>query len=200
MALTVTSLNGAITASQRQVVLTAFTNPSPGAMSADTMLLVDGEAMRVTDATYTPTLAVTRGDNVSGAATLGVAHNTLAPVIYGLTSDFAQGVAMAPVWSYGVSGAITIPRANAVVYIDKASAAAMTLADPDKDQQNTVTFTSLTAAAHTITYTTGFYDNTTSSDVATFAATAGTEPFSSHAPSRRVLAKVWEAAAVVVGT
>lgn len=172
MALTVTSLNGAVTASQRQVTLTAFTNPSVGAMSADTMLQVDGEAMRVTDATYTPTLAVTRGDCIN-TATLAVAHNTLAPVIYGLTTDFAQGVNNAPVWSYGVDGAITIPRVNAVVYIDKASLCALTLADPDKDAQNTVTFTSLTAYAHTVTYTTGFYDNTTSSDVATFAATAG---------------------------
>lgn len=172
MALTVTSLNGAVTASQRQVTLTAFTNPSVGAMSADTMLQVDGEAMRVTDATYTPTLAVTRGDCIN-TATLAVAHNTLAPIIYGLTTDFAQGVNNAPVWSYGVDATVTNPRVDATIYIDKATAIALTLTDPDKDAQNVVRFVSLTAAAHLVTYATGFYDNTTTSDVATFPATAG---------------------------
>ena len=48
---------------------------------------------------------------------------------------------------------------------------AYTLAAPLKDQINTITFISTTAAAHTITYTAGFYGNTTSSDVATAAAT-----------------------------
>ncbi len=174
MALVVTSLNGAVTQNAQQIRLTAFTNPQTGPIGPDVMFLVDGEAMRLADATLSPTVSVTRGDTIN-TATFAVAHNTLAPVIYGLTSDFSQGlgVAGAPVWSYGVDATVTNPQVNATIYIDKATAIALTLTDPNKDQTNTVKFVSLTAAAHLITYATGFYDNTTTSDVATFPATAG---------------------------
>lgn len=171
MALAATTLNGAITQGARQIRLTAFTNPSTGAIGPDTILLVDGERMTVADATLSPVLSVTRGDY----GTLAVAHNTLAPVIYGLSSDFTQtvGFAGSPVSTYSVDSTITNPVVDAVIYIDKAGVCALTLTDPNKDQQNTVQFVSLTANAHTITYATGFYGNTTTSDVATFPATAG---------------------------
>jgi hypothetical protein len=175
MALVVTTLNGAITQGAQRLVLTAFTNPSTGAMSADTVLLVDGEKMTVADATLTPTLTVTRGDYGTSA----IAHNTLAPVVYGLTSDFSQdlpafGIASnSAVVSYGVSGAITPPTKNTTIYLTKATAAAMTLAAPAADATCIVTVVSLTAAAHTITYTAGFYQNTTSSDVVTYPSTSG---------------------------
>lgn len=182
MALVVTSLNGAVTKNASRVTLTAFTNPSTAPIGPSTMLLVDGEWMRVTDATNSPTLLVTRGD--SGTASPNnpplpaSAHNTLAPVVYGLTSDFSQfvttdGVAGSPVVSYGVSGAITVPVVNQTIYLTKAGTAAMTLAAPASDQTNVVTVVSLTANAHTITYTAGFYQNTTSSDVVTFPTTSG---------------------------
>lgn len=178
MALVVTSLNGAITKGAQQVRLTAFTNPSVGGISADTMLLVDGEWMRVTDATLSPVLSVTRGDNNGYVGSSASSHNTLAPVTYGLTSDFTQttttsGASGQAFYSYGVSGAITVPVGNATIYLTKATAAAMTLVGPAADQTNTVKVISLTAAAHTITYTAGFYQNTTSSDVVTFPATSG---------------------------
>ncbi len=64
-----------------------------------------------------------------------------------------------------------MPTSNTVVYLTKATAGAYTLAGPAKDQQNTVIFVSTTAAAHVITYTAGFFGNTTSSDTATFPAT-----------------------------
>ena len=182
MGLTVTTLNGAITKNARQITLSAFTNPSSGPISANTMCLVDGEFMRVTDATLAPTLGVTRGDslgdNPNNAPLPASAHNTLAPIVYGLTSDFSQtnttdGVAGSPVISYGASGAITVPVVNQTIYLTKATAAAMTLAAPGSDQDNVVTVVSLTAAQHTITYTAGFYQNTTSSDVVTFPTTSG---------------------------
>lgn len=174
MALTVTTLNGAITKGAQKLVLTAFTNPSTSPVGPTTLLLVDGEYMHVADATLSPTLSVTRGAQGTSAS----AHNTLAPVVYGLTSDFTQqvttdGVAGASVVSYGVSGAITVPINNCTIYLTKATAAAMTLAGPASDQTNVVTVVSLTAAAHTITYTAGFYQNTTSSDVVTFPTTSG---------------------------
>jgi hypothetical protein len=176
MALTVTSLNGAVTQNARQITLTAFTNPSSGGISPKTWALVDGEFVQVEDASLSPTVGVVRGINGS----LAVAHNTLAPVIYGLTSDFtqlaAQGsdtLAVAPAATYSVNGAITVPKVDQDIYLTKAGVAAMTLASPAADQTNTVRIISLTANAHTITYTPGFYGNTTSSDVATFPATVG---------------------------
>lgn len=181
MALVVTSLASACGLNDRFVKLTAFTNPSQGAISAPTILVVDGEAMLVTDTSNSPTLAVARGhaSPVPGQPTVVCsAHANLAPVVYGLTSDFTQtvstnGVAACPVVSYGASGAITVPVVNQTIYLTKATAAAMTLAGPASDQTNVVTVVSLTAAAHTITYTAGFYQNTTSSDIVTFPSTSG---------------------------
>lgn len=165
MALAATTLNGAITASQTTVKLTAFTNPASGGITADTWLLVGGEFMKVGSVNGT-TLGVVRGINGTNAAAFG----TLCPVIYGLTSDFTMQNAPAYA-SYGADGAITVPVVDTVVWLTKATAGAYTLAAPAIDQQNTVRFVSTTAAAHTITYTAGFYGNTTSSDVATFPAT-----------------------------
>jgi hypothetical protein len=177
MALAVTSLAGAITANQTLIRLTAFTNPSVGAIGPKTILLVDGEGMLVTSAVNGPTVQVVRGykNPFTGEGTTASAHNTLAPVAYGLSTDFTQqiGTGAAVEYSYGADGAVTNPTVDATIYITKATAAALTLSSPNADQTNTVRFVSLTAAAHTLTYTPGFYGNTTSSDVATFPATVG---------------------------
>jgi hypothetical protein len=127
---------------------------------------VNGEKMRVTDASLSPTLQVVRGIDGTAAGASG----TLAPVVYGLTSDFSavSGPGFA---SYGVDSAVAVPVVDTTVWLTKASAGAYTIVGPAKDQQNTVTFISTTAAAHTLTYTAGFAGNTTSSDVATWAAT-----------------------------
>ena len=96
---------------------------------------------------------------------------------FGLTSEFAQTSPLngqvIVATSYSANGTITNPTVNATIFIDKATACALTLTDPAADQTNTVIIKSLTAAAHTVTYATGFYGDTTSSDVATFAAKAG---------------------------
>jgi len=177
MALAVTSLNGAVMQNARQMTFTAFTNPSAGGIGPRTWALVDGEWVIVTDALLAPTLGVARGINGS----LAVAHSTLAPVIYGLTSDFSQlafqgsdSIKVAPVATYSVDGAFNVPFVDQTVYITKAGVCALTTnAAVPVDLTVTVKFISLTANAHTITYTAGFYGNTTSSDVATFAATVG---------------------------
>ncbi len=172
MALAVTSLSNGVGMNDRRVTLTAFTNPSSGGVSAPTILMVDGERMTVADASASPIVTVTRGDY----GTLASAHNTLAPVTYGLSTDFtnaptASEAASAPQYSYGVSGAITVPVVDQTVYLTKAGVAAMTLVSPAADQTNTVRFVSLTANAHTITYATGFYGGT--GTVATFPGTIG---------------------------
>lgn len=176
MAQAQTTLNGAITASATMVTLTAFTNPSTGAIGPATNLRIDGEKLLVTDATFTPTLQVVRGWD----GTAAVAHNTLATVAYGLTTDLTttNAVAGGNVTSYGVSGAITVPvtpsNVDSLIFLNKASAAAMTLAAPGKDQDGlTLVITSNTAAAHTVTATGLISDGSTTTDVATYAAQKG---------------------------
>lgn len=175
MALVVTSLNGAVALNATLVTLTAHTTPTTSGIGPREFMLVDGEYMQVTDATLTPTLQVTRG----ALGTLACAHNTLAPVTYGLSSDFTQAVSTdatkgAPMITLSVNNsAQALPVVDATVYITKATALGTTILDPAKDQTNTIKFVSLTAAAHLITFTTSIYGNGASSDVLTFPATVG---------------------------
>jgi len=172
MALTVTSLASACTANDTKVTLTSATGCVVGSL-----IMVDGEFMLVTDITTTPTVQVVRGYNNGAVSSNAVAHAALAPVTFGLTSEFGQTSPLngqvIVATSYSADGTITNPTVNATIFIDKATACALTLTDPAADQTNTVVIKSLTAAAHTVTYATGFYGDTTSSDVATFAAKAG---------------------------
>lgn len=164
MALTATTLNGAVAFDATKIKLTSATGIAKG-----DLILVDGEYMTAADISLTPTIEVTRGQQ----GTAGLAHNTLAPVVYGPAADF---VFKNPpvILSIGVNDSnYTAPTVDAIVYLQKATALAVTLNGPAKDQQNTVVFLSGTAAAHAITYTAGFYGDTTSSDVATYAAKAG---------------------------
>lgn len=76
--------------------------------------------------------------------------------------------------SIAADGAISIPTQDTILYVTKATAAALTLAAPGKDSDGVwLHIISRTAAAHTVTYTPGFQADTTTSDVATFAAKAG---------------------------
>jgi hypothetical protein len=173
MALTVTSLASACTANDTKVTLTSAAGCVVGSL-----IMADGEFMLVTDVSTTPTVQVVRGYNNGAVSSNAVAHAALAPVTFGLTSEFGQTSALAnsqivSATSYSANGTITNPTVNATIFIDKATACALTLNDPAADQTNTVIIKSLTAAAHTVTYATGFYGDTTSSDVATFAAKAG---------------------------
>lgn len=75
-------------------------------------------------------------------------------------------------WVYATAGAITIQPG--VQFIGSSGALAMTLAAPAKWQDGLVmVLQASTAQAHTVTYTAGFYGNTTSSDVATFGGAIG---------------------------
>lgn len=172
MALTATTLASAKATNDVVIRLTSATGAAKKMLA-----LVDAEWMRVADVSLTPTIGVVPGYNGSTAGP----HGVLAPVIYGNPQDFvSQGIVPSGVvtsQSFGVDGAITgpsgtgVPVANTLIWLTKATAGAYTLAAPAIDQQNTLTFVSTTAAAHTITYTAGFYGNTTTSDVATFPAT-----------------------------
>lgn len=167
MALTATTLAAAKATNDTVIRLTSATGILPKMLA-----LVDGEWMRVTSNLLTPAIGVVPGYNGSTAGP----HGVLAPVIYGKPEEFSPTNGPNTM-TFGASGAITgpfgtgVPTVDTIIWITKATAAALTLADPAIDQQNTLTFISTTAAAHTITYTAGFYGNTTTSDVATFPAT-----------------------------
>jgi hypothetical protein len=172
MALTATTLAGAKATNDTVINLTSATG------AANKMLaLVDAEWMRITSIVNTPVLGVVPGYNGSTAGP----HGILAPVIYGIQSDFVNvGVVPKNVvtsMSFGVDGAITGPGGAgtvpvsdvAVIYLTKATAGAYTLAAAAKDQQNTLVFISTTAAAHTITMA----GNAAATDVATFGGAVG---------------------------
>lgn len=177
------TLSGNIGISDQFITLSAFTNPNTGgSLSTPAVIVVDGETMLIADASLSPTLKVVRGYSsvIPGVPTLpACAHKTLAPTVYGLTSDFSQAASTdgrnaAGVLSLSVNDSnVTLPVVDTTVYLTKAGVLAITINGPNKDQTNTIKFISLTANAHTITYTAGFYGNTTSSDVATFPATVG---------------------------
>jgi len=172
MALTATTLASAKATNDTVINLTSATG-----VANKMLALVDAEWMRVSSVLLTPAIGVVPGYNGSTAGP----HGALAPVIYGLTSDFVStGIVPSSTvtsQSFSADGAITgpggagVPTSNTIIYLTKGSAGAYTLAAPAIDQQNTLIFVSTSAYAHTITVTAGFYGNTTTSDVATFAAT-----------------------------
>lgn len=179
MALTNTTLAAACGANDVTIRVTSATG------FADKQIIrVDAEMMAQagTPTTTSPTvISVRRG--IDGTAV--AAHGILANVATGLASDFpvpppGQITALAPGDGRRTIGADTtlttadFPVGPTTIVITKATAAAITIQAPSKAQDGLrITFFSATAAAHVITYTAGFAGNTTSSDVATFAATVG---------------------------
>lgn len=172
MALAATTLSGDITANQSRIKLAAFTNPQTGGVTPEVMIQVDGEVMRMSSALLSPSLDVVRG---SGTVPV-TPHQSGAPVVYGLTSDFIEQVSPgnAPIATYSVAGAITVPTVDAIVYLTGAAATHFTLAAPSADQTNKVTFQALAAQAYLITNASpGFNSGGGSDDVATFGGAIG---------------------------
>ena len=175
MALTVTSLAAAANAEQLVFSVTSATGATVGGF-----VRIDNEFSVITE--INGTLVTVRNRGMFGGK--AVAHNILAPLTFGLMSDLADppvgGVDQSQAednQSYAVNGAIDVSLLKArhtVITLNKAGVQAMTLAAPSKAQDGImVTILSVTANAHTVTYTAGFYADTTSSDVATYAAKAG---------------------------
>jgi len=174
MALTRTTISAAVSADALIIPVT-----SASGFAAGNFLRVDSEYMQVVSVSGTNVSVRSRGDFGSAAA----AHNSLAPATTGLTSDLpdfpvgqsaqldSDGQIMV---TASVDGALSIPNQNTLVLVQKAGVCAMTLAAPSLAMDGLlVTILSATANAHTVTYTAGFYGDTTSSDVATFAAKVG---------------------------
>lgn len=167
MALTTTTLAGSCTANDLQITVTSATG-----FLAGNVVKIDDEWMLV-DRSYVSGTSIPvfrRGDRASVVS----AHNALAVVVTGLTSEVATVAAgtLNPhpasssigvdLTTYSVNGAIAIPLRDTMVVIDKATAAAMTLAAPGKDQDGMTMFiTSTTNAAHVITATSLVNDGAT---------------------------------------
>lgn len=174
MALTRTTISAAVSADALIIPVTSATG-----FAAGNFLRVDNEFMQVVSVSGSNVSVRSRGDFGSAA----VAHNILAPATTGLTSDLpdfpvGQVAQVQPegqtIVTASVDGALSIPNQNTLVLVQKAGVCAMTLAGPTAAQDGLVlTILSATANAHTVTYTAGFYGDTTSSDVATFAAKVG---------------------------
>ena len=174
MAETTTTISAAVGATDLIIPVTSATG-----FTAGNYLKLDNEFMVVTAVSGTNISVRARGDKGTGA----VAHNILGIANTGLDSDLAvqplgQSAQIDPqfptIVTYSAAAAIAIPNQNTLVVLNGASARAMTLAGPGKDQDGlTLTVLNGSAMAHTVTYTAGFYGDTTSSDVITFAAKVG---------------------------
>ena len=179
MALVGTTLNGAITATAKTLALTSATGATVGML-----IEIDSEAVLVQDISLTPTLKVARGQ----CGTVATAHNTLAPCAYGIASDFQQmayppAVPHTGVWAtveYGAAGAITVPFVNTYVSLKSGASSAMTLNDPNLDNQAIVVIQAADAKAYTLdngstnnASGSGFNAGGTASDVGTFGGAIG---------------------------
>jgi hypothetical protein len=175
MAITVTTLATACALSDVQINVTSATG-----FATNNIIMVDGEQMTQTGPAVGTVIPVQRiGRNGAWQST----HAILATVTTGLPADFAgpgvgwgtnPAIYKKSIVSYGADGAIAPPTSDTLIFINKATAAALTLKSPTGAPDGIeVTIYSNTTGAHTVTYTPGFHGDTTASDVGTFAATIG---------------------------
>lgn len=177
MALTNTTLAAAVAQGDTSIKVTAATG-----FADKQMIRVDNEFMATAGALSGTVVNVRRG--LEGTAQ--VAHGILADVVTGLPEDFPAPPPGHPVPvpptetgrnTLGVDTTFATadyPKGDLTYVITKAAAAAIVLGAPSKAQNGLrLTFRSNTAAAHTVTYATGFYGDAGSSDIATFAAKIG---------------------------
>ena len=179
MALTTTTLAGALSATDRFISVTSATG-----FAAGNVVQIDNEFMPVTSAYGSGTLVPVAPRGANG--TVAESHASGANVTTGLPSDFggpnASVVTGYPLSgkrfkkvSYSASGAITLPTAGEDVFaiLNGTSVLAMTIAAPTKDLDGSFLWVAGNgAAAHTITFTGGLSGAGSSYDVVTVNATA----------------------------
>lgn len=177
MALTTTTLSGAIGATDNSITVASATG-----FSAGYFLRIDDEILRVGKSYSSGTTIPISGRGLSG--TKAEAHVTSANVVVGTASDFATAGAQVGVAyplagrtksaiSYSASGAIALPApgTDAVAVLNGTSALAMTVADPSKDMDTCeLTVIGNGTAAHTLTFASGLSGEGGSYDVVTFNA------------------------------
>lgn len=173
MALASTTLAGAADAYTNVINVTSATG-----FAAGSYCQVDSELMKI-QAVNGTSISVFRG--VRG--TQALAHTLYALVTVGTAAEFAavtSGGSVGPfalkpsIYTYAAAGAITIAPGLHRIGAGASGVQAMTLASPSYGEDGIrLTFETASAYAHTIDYTAGFMGNTSSSNLATFAATVG---------------------------
>jgi len=176
MAITLTTLNGAVVVDQNTIAVASATG-----FAAGSIVQIDQEVLQVQKGYVSgTTIPVLRG--LDGTATQ--AHATAAQVKVGLASDFLgpapQEVTGMPIGSpartrisYSAAGAITLPLPgnDAVAVLNGTVALAMTLANPTTDMDGCrLVIIGNGKAAHTVTYAAGLGNVGGTADVITFAA------------------------------
>lgn len=178
MALTSTTVSGAITASATTLKLASATGVAVGMFA-----YLDSEMVVITDVSLSPTVAVQRGRY----GTVATLHATGCPIAFGLPTDFVQipnlgqsATGTQKVVTYGAAGAITIPTVNTYILLQSGASSAMTLNDPNADNQAEITIQAGDAKAYTVdngstnnATGSGFNGGGTPSDVATFGGAIG---------------------------
>lgn len=178
MALTRTTLSGAVTASDTSIRVASATG-----FAANSYVRIDDEVMQISSNYSSGTVIPVRRGVQGGVA---VAHPVTAGVVVGLATDFDDPAAQTAVpyplagrnrtiTSYSASGAITLPTdgADVVAILNGTSVLAMTVAAPGADLEGCALYiASNGAAAHTVTFTGGLSGAGTSYDVLTVNATA----------------------------
>lgn len=174
MALTRTALTAAIGPNDLILTVTSTTGAT-----AKGLCIVNNEYMWVSEIISSTQVRVRHRGANGGVAR---SHVATSQVIFCLPSDRPARVRATDdpdggptVIAYSASGAIDLPTRDTRVLLVGGSAQAMTLANPDANVPDgtKLEIVGQGAAAHTVTYTPGFQQNTTSGDVATFAAGGG---------------------------
>lgn len=178
MALTSTTLSGAITANAKELVVASATG-----FAAGNLILIDREVMRVSKAYVSGTTIPLDGRGLDGTA--AVAHSNATLVRTGLATDFPDPIpgglggtaypaqAGEDVAYYTAAGAITLPTPgrHMTAVIVGTGALAMTVAVPTAlNDGSRLTITNAGTAAHTVTITGGAGGVGATADVYTFKA------------------------------
>lgn len=162
MSLTATTLSGAVAAGATSLNVSSATG-----FAAGYFIFVDSEIYLQTGPAVGTTIPVIGGQ----MGTASVAHQSGAYAIVGPGLDFP--VLPAPrIYTYGAAGALT-PAAGLHRLI-AASAAAMTLVAPTRDQEGQrMVIIAAAAQAYTVTLSSGYWNGTASNNVATWAGAIG---------------------------
>jgi hypothetical protein len=173
MAVSKTTLSGAVAVTDTEVTLAAITG-----LAVSNNLVIDGETMRVLSvpAAATSPVGVFRGTKGSNVQT----HVAGANVLYGVPSDFVSPARSyfprREVVSYTVAGVIAnpTPGVDRVAVLNGTTLAVMTMGNPAKENEGDMLIVvSNGKAAHTLTYTTtGIGGGGTATDLMTFSVVA----------------------------
>jgi hypothetical protein len=164
MALTSTSLSGAIAIDATRAVVASATS-----LAAGSLCKIDDEYCLVQSISGT---AVTLMRGINGS--VQCAHNTGAPFVHSTSwEDFSAAIPAPRQYSYTSAGALTPAPGLHIIGVGAGGAVAYTLANPPADQPGMLMhIVSVTAQAHTVDLATG-YGGSDATDIFTMSGAVG---------------------------